>query len=147
MSRRLYPSTYILNDSCFHFFWERERERSCISLLHVNPADAIHGAHQIALEIPSTATIRHFFSFLYLKKYKISKIYGGFKKFQKWTPIAHGGRRPPIAQAMGDRDIFVTFFLRTGPWRGTWAGPPPSGDRAGQSYLNPPSPLTPHSII
>ena len=29
-----------------------------------------------------------FFSFLYLKKIKISKIYGGFEKFQNYTPVA-----------------------------------------------------------
>jgi len=28
------------------------------------------------------------FSFLYLKKIKISKIYVGFGKFQKYTPVA-----------------------------------------------------------
>ena len=27
---------------------------------------------------------------------------------------------PPVAQAMDDRDLSVIFFLRTGPWRGTW---------------------------
>ena len=28
-----------------------------------------------------------FFSFLYLKKIKILKIYGGFEKFQNYTPV------------------------------------------------------------
>ena len=32
-----------------------------------------------------------FFSFLYLKKIKISKIYVRFGKFQKYTPVALGG--------------------------------------------------------
>jgi len=31
------------------------------------------------------------FSFLYLKKIKISKIYVGFGKFQKYTPVALWG--------------------------------------------------------
>ena len=48
---------------------------------------------------------RLFFIFIF-KKYKISKIYGSFKKFQKWAPIAHGeGDRPPVAQAGGDRSF------------------------------------------
>ena len=29
-----------------------------------------------------------FFSFLYFKKIRISKIYGGFEKFQNYTPVA-----------------------------------------------------------
>ena len=37
-----------------------------------------------------------FFSFLYLKKIKISKIYGRFENFQNYTPVAPclGDRRP-----------------------------------------------------
>jgi len=35
-----------------------------------------------------------FFSFLYLKTIKISKIYGGFEKFQNYTPVAKGACRP-----------------------------------------------------
>jgi hypothetical protein len=31
------------------------------------------------------------FSFLYLKKIKISKIFVGFEKFQKYTPVARPG--------------------------------------------------------
>jgi len=41
------------------------------------------------------------FFFFIFKKYKISKINGRFKKFQK---------RTPVAQATGDRDLSVIFF-------------------------------------
>jgi len=45
-----------------------------------------------------------FFSFLYLKKIKISKIYGGFEKFQNYTPVAPClGDRGPVALWLGDR--------------------------------------------
>jgi hypothetical protein len=43
-----------------------------------------------------------FFSFLYLKKIKISKIYGGFEKFQNYTPVAPClGDRGPVAPCLG----------------------------------------------
>ena len=44
-----------------------------------------------------------FFSFLYLKKIKISKIYGGFEKFQNYTPVARPlpGRQGPVALWLG----------------------------------------------
>ena len=42
-----------------------------------------------------------FFSFLYLKKIKISKIYGGFEKFQNYTPVAPC--LGPVALWLGDR--------------------------------------------
>ena len=49
-----------------------------------------------------------FFSFLYLKKIKISKIYGGFEKFQNYTPVASclgdKGACPPLA---GRQDLNV----------------------------------------
>ena len=46
------------------------------------------------------------FSFLYLKKIKISKIYVRFEKFQKYPAIAlWGGDRGPVAQATGDRTL------------------------------------------
>ena len=41
----------------------------------------------------SRAPGRAIFSFLYLKKIKISKIYVGFEKFQKYTPVALWGRQ------------------------------------------------------
>ena len=45
-----------------------------------------------------------FFFFFILKKIKISKICGRFRKLRKWAPIAHGvGDRTPVAQAGGDR--------------------------------------------
>jgi len=45
-----------------------------------------------------------FFSFLYLKKIKISKIYGRFEKFQNYTPVAPClGDRGPVAPWLGDR--------------------------------------------
>ena len=37
--------------------------------------------------------IQAVFSFLYLKKIKILKIYAGFGKFQKYTPVALWGDR------------------------------------------------------
>ena len=52
---------------------------------------------------------------------------------------ATGPLWPPVAQATGNRGLFVIFFLRTGPWRGTWcrgAGRPPTGDMGG---LSPPT--------
>ena len=70
------------------------------------------------------------FFFFIFKKIKISKIYVGFEKFQKYTPVALWGRqgsnvifflhlgpvaqpegdRPPVAQAGGDRGIVLKFF-------------------------------------
>jgi len=45
-----------------------------------------------------------FFSFLYLKKIKISKIYGGFEKFQNYTPVAPlPGRQGACRPWLGDR--------------------------------------------
>ena len=44
------------------------------------------------------------FSFLYLKKIKISKIYGRFENFQNYTPVAPClGDRGPVAPWLGDR--------------------------------------------
>ena len=44
------------------------------------------------------------FSFLYLKKIKISKIYGRFENFQNYTPVAPClGDRGPVAHWLGDR--------------------------------------------
>ena len=37
---------------------------------------------------PPLSFVAGFFSFLYLKKIKISKIYGRFEKFQNYTPVA-----------------------------------------------------------
>ena len=95
------------------------------------------------------------FSFLYLKKIKISKIYVGFGKFQKYTPVAlwgrqgsnvifflqicnevpgekkggacrpPNGRQAPVAHPRGDRPV--------GPPGGPVA--PPAGDRG---VLSPP---------
>ena len=48
-----------------------------------------------------------FFSFLYLKKIKISKIYGGFEKFQNYTPVA---------PCLGDRGLSPPGWA-TGPKR------------------------------
>ena len=108
------------------------------------------------------------FFLFYIKKIKISKICGRFRKLRKWAPIAHGvGDRPPVAPCRPGNGrqghfchFFVEFFLRTGPWRGTWcrgAGrPPPNGRHGGLSpptvdrgaaLFKPPSPLTPHSIL
>jgi len=44
------------------------------------------------------------FSFLYFKKNKISKIYGGFEKFQNYTPVTLClADRGPVALWLGDR--------------------------------------------
>ena len=44
-----------------------------------------------------------FFIFVF-KKIKISKIYGGFEKFQNYTPVAPClGDRGPVALWLGDR--------------------------------------------
>ena len=53
-----------------------------------------------------------FFSFLYLKKIKISKIYGGFEKFQNYTPVAPTGACRPLA---GRQDLNVKKFLHLDP--------------------------------
>ena len=48
-----------------------------------------HGLYALAHACRSVASPLHgFFSFLYLKKIKISKIYGGFEKFQNYTPVS-----------------------------------------------------------
>ena len=55
------------------------------------------------------------FSFLYLKKIKISKIYVRFEKFQKYTPVALWG---------GDRAQMYFFSnLQRSPWRKKRGGP------------------------
>ena len=46
-----------------------------------------------------TVVLSGSFSFLYLKKIKISKIHGRFEKFQNYTPVAPClGDRGPVAQ-------------------------------------------------
>ena len=77
------------------------------------------------------------FSFLYLKKFKISKIYVRFGKFQKYTPVALWGRQ-------GSN---VIFFLQIynkvpgGKKRGHVAPPTGArwggGDRGPFPYLSP----------
>ena len=64
------------------------------------------------------------FSFLYLKKIKISKIYVGFGKFQKYTPVALWG-------ATGLKCNFFSSNLQRSPWRKK-KGPvaPPNGRQA-----------------
>ena len=72
------------------------------------------------------------FSFLYLKKIKISKIYVGFGKFQKYTPVALWG-------ATGLKCIFFSSNLQRSPWRKKRGGPVASwGGRQGPPpILNP----------
>ena len=64
---------------------------------------------------------------------------------------ATGPLWPPVAQATGDRDLFVIFFLRIGPWRRTWCRgggrPPPNGRQGRAALFKPPSPITSHSIL
>jgi len=51
----------------------------------------------------SNLSLGFFFIFLF-KKIKISKIYGGFEKFQNYTPVApYLGDRGPVALWLGDR--------------------------------------------
>jgi len=61
------------------------------------------GAHPAPAR-PKPSCGRDFFSFLYLKKIKISKIYGRFENFQNYTPVAPClGDRGPVAHWLGDR--------------------------------------------
>ena len=54
-----------------------------------------------------------FFSFLYLKKIKISKIYGGFEKIQNYTPVAPClGDRGPVALGPGARDALNSELVK-----------------------------------
>ena len=46
------------------------------------------GAESVDVDRGPRRQARDFFSFLYFKKNKISKIYGGFEKFQNYTPVA-----------------------------------------------------------
>ena len=65
------------------------------------------------------------FSFLYLKKIKILKIYVGFGKFQKYTPVALWG-------ATGLKCNFFFFKFATKSLEKKKEGglsPPPTGDR------------------
>ena len=66
------------------------------------------------------------FSFLYLKKIKISKIYARFEIFQKYPPVAHIGR-----QALS---VLFSSNLQRGPWKKR--GPSPLHGR--QGGLSPP---------
>jgi len=88
-----------------------------------------------------------FFSFLYFKKNKITKIYGRSRKLRKWAP----------RQA-----FFVKKNLQTGPWAAqhgdSMAGGPvatpqratggpvalPSGDSVPPLYIRPPPSFPPH---
>ena len=62
-------------------------------------------------------------SFLYLKKIKISKIYVGFGKFQKYTPVALWG-------ATGLKCNFFSSNLQRSPWRKKRGGPVAPPQRA-----------------
>ena len=58
------------------------------------------------LQVAHLAVTSAAFSFLYLKKIKISKIYVCFEKFQKYPRAPYeGGDRGPVAQATGDRTL------------------------------------------
>src|SRR6185437_14997753 len=65
------------------------------------------------------------FSFLYLKKNKISKLYVRFGKFQKYTPVALWG-------ATGLKCNFFSSNLQRSPWRKKRRGGcrPPQGRQA-----------------
>ena len=69
------------------------------------------------------------FSFLYLKKIKISKIYVRFEKFRKWPQVA--GRQGSYRPSNGRHDLNVIFFefakrsLAGGVWREGVLSPPP----------------------
>ena len=60
------------------------------------------------------------FSFLYLKKIKISKIYVRFGKFQKYTPVALWG-------ATGLKCNFFSSNLQRSPWKKEGPVAPPKG--------------------
>ena len=91
------------------------------------------------------------FLFYIFKKNQNFKNMWLFQEIAKMGPCRSWvGDRPPVAQATGDRDLSVFFFFEQVPGGGRGAGgpvAPPTGDRAGLPYLNPPSPLTPHSIL
>ena len=58
----------------------------------------------VALRSCAASGLRLFFIFVFKKKIKISKIYGGFEKFQNYTPVAPClGDRGPVALWLGDR--------------------------------------------
>ena len=84
----------------------------------------LHSRPNWAREDGHVAARRAVFSFLYLKKIKISKIYVGFGKFQKYTPVALWG-------ATGLKCNFFSSNLQRSPWRKK-RGPVayPRGDRA-----------------
>ena len=72
-----------------------------------------------------TVDLSAVFSFLYLKKIKISKIFVRFGKFQKYTPVALWGRQ-------GSNVIFSSSNLQRNPWRKKKRGAcrPPQGRQA-----------------
>jgi len=65
---------------------------------------------------------------------------------------ATGPLWPPVAQATGDRDLFVIFFssnrsLAADVVQGGGAVAPPTGRQGRAALFKAPSPLTPHSIL
>ena len=79
---------------------------------------AVHSSEQ-AVGPPTQAV----FSFLYLKKIKISKIYVGFGKFQKYTPVALWG-------ATGLKCNFFKFATKSLEKKKEGACRPPNGRQA-----------------
>ena len=58
-----------------------------------------------------------FFSFLYLKKIKISKIYGGFEKFQKLYPCRPGKERQGACRPLAGRQDLNVKKITFRSWR------------------------------
>jgi len=67
--------------------WEGQVNNKLKRLTLLAPWSRAHEAFR-ALDGLRALSLEGFFSFLYLKKIKISKIYGGFEKFQNYTPVA-----------------------------------------------------------
>src|SRR6185437_2526752 len=72
----------------------------------------------------ATGGWRAVFSFLYLKKIKISKIYVGFGKFQKYTPVALWG-----ATGLKCNFFFFKFATKSLEKKKRGVCRPPNGDR------------------
>ena len=68
--------------------------RQTNSLGRVNEGREVAGGHGPWCKYSELAQFRAFFSFLYFKKIKISKIYVCFEIFQNYPRSPYGGDRP-----------------------------------------------------
>ena len=78
------------------------------------------------------------FSFLYLKKNKISKIYVGFGKFQKYTPVGLWG-----ATGLKCNFFFFKFATKSLEKKKGGACRPPNGRQAPVAHPRGDRPLSP----